>query len=823
MDFGAPITVIWGANSEGKTSLAEAMEFLFTGHIARRQLLASAIDEFENSLRNAHLEPGKSTFVEATIETPSKTLVTLRRTLIDDFTKRKPCTSKLELDGTPITQQSLEAIGLDISESPLGTPVLMQHTLGYLFSVNPKERATYFKSVLEVTDLDAARDCIRELDREIAHPTATYLGQLEITKDAQPSIRPEITKIAPDNLSYWNIPTSENIASAISLAVGKLLTTDGHTPEPELQERLNQFEQTVAMKQAKTFPIQGFNRTVQVIEWSKPDSLAWKSIEKLMDKLSHLDHETNRLTSIFEQVLKLPSVTDSQGDIDCPVCNTSDGLTRARIQKLRDHLQDNQEFRTVERNAKEALRSLLASATNLEQSTKSACPEFFTWNRDKRIREGFRTQRIAQLLELSLQPMLKPWFKATTRFLTRRRRLLRDITGTTRIIEELLLDVTKLTKDVPLKEMWNTLEKAYQELVTAISDYGLAMEPLTQPLKESVSEKSQTSGCLELVSAGKHIPELRSEFLDVAARAMLTEKLHQACKEVETAKDVVLEGKFDDLATEVRDWWNWMRPDEAAFFSDLGLRKNSQRTIDFTAGLAPATDRRNPKLRNAIAVFSQSQMHCLGLATFFSRRGNEGTFMVLDDPIISIDDDYSVHFITGVLHELVRRGVQVIILTHNRKTWSEIQTRYDNGRSEAFQLHLNKPTEGTMIIKSSDTLTAMLKAAEPFTTSSMLEHRKDGCKRIRDCAERFCKSVLVKHRQSQGETTAMIADYTGKNATLGSLIPQVTPYLEPDEPGKLRAIADGSNPGNHDDDFPGKAAIRVYLGDLKKLKKQHLS
>ena len=172
------------------------MEFLFTGHIARRQLLASAIDEFENSLRNAHLEPGKSTFVEATIETPSKTLVTLRRTLIDDFTKRKPCTSKLELDGTPITQQSLEAIGLDISESPLGTPVLMQHTLGYLFSVNPKERATYFKSVLEVTDLDAARDCIRELDREIAHPTATYLGQLEITKDAQPSIRPEITKIA---------------------------------------------------------------------------------------------------------------------------------------------------------------------------------------------------------------------------------------------------------------------------------------------------------------------------------------------------------------------------------------------------------------------------------------------------------------------------------------------------------------------------------------------------------------------------------------------------------------------------------------------------
>jgi len=67
---------------------------------------------------------------------------------------------------------------------------------------------------------------------------------------------------------------------------------------------------------------------------------------------------------------------------------------------------------------------------------------------------------------------------------------------------------------------------------------------------------------------------------------------------------------------DVRSWWNLLRPDEAAFFSDLGLRKKAQRTIDFQAGPATSTDQKNPKLRNAVAVFSQSQMHCLGLATF---------------------------------------------------------------------------------------------------------------------------------------------------------------------------------------------------------------
>ena len=55
--FDAPMAVIWGANSEGKTSLAEALEFLMTGDIARRALLTSSVDEFEHALRNAHMPP----------------------------------------------------------------------------------------------------------------------------------------------------------------------------------------------------------------------------------------------------------------------------------------------------------------------------------------------------------------------------------------------------------------------------------------------------------------------------------------------------------------------------------------------------------------------------------------------------------------------------------------------------------------------------------------------------------------------------------------------------------------------------------------------
>jgi hypothetical protein len=403
-----------------------------------------------------------------------------------------------------------------------------------------------------------------------------------------------------------------------------------------------------------------------------------------------------------------------------------------------------------------------------------------------------------------------------------RRHVRRLATKATVTVSAFQADVNKLEDDATLRAAFEPLKDAHQHLESAIETYKGAIKPLKEPLKEAVAEKSNTAGWPDLIKLGRNVSDLRNELLDSAARAQLSAELEQACKQVESAKEAVLEDRFDDLADDVRSWWDRLRPEEAAFFTGLGLRKKAQRTIDFKAGLAPSGDQKNPKLRNAIAVFSQSQMHCLGLATFFARTGAGGGFLLLDDPIIAIDDDYSIHFVTAVLQELEKRGVQVILLTFNRKTWTEIQNRYDDGRSEAFQLSLDDPTEGTTILKSSDTLAAMLKACEPATTSSLLEHRKDGCQRIRDCAERWCKGLLVQERKIQGDSGAMISDYTGPDGTLGKLIPLVIPYLDKDEPGKLTSIRNNTNPGNHDDDVPSKESLRVYLGDLKALRQKYL-
>src|SRR3546814_10472102 len=110
---------------------------------------------------------------------------------------------------------------------------------------------------------------------------------------------------------------------------------------------------------------------------------------------------------------------------------------------------------------------------------------------------------------------------------------------------------------------------------------------------------------------------------------------------MDKGNEAVLEEKFGELSDCVQKWWDLLRPEELSFFSGVRPRPGARRTIDFKAGLSANLDRSEPKLRDVIAVFSQSQLHCLGLALFLARAVKENSgFVVLDEPILSSDEDY---------------------------------------------------------------------------------------------------------------------------------------------------------------------------------------
>ena len=245
--------------------------------------------------------------------------------------------------------------------------------------------------------------------------------------------------------------------------------------------------------------------------------------------------------------------------------------------------------------------------------------------------------------------------------------------------------------------------------------------------------------------------------------------------------------------------------------------------MDFKAALSLHDDRGAPKVRDVIAVFSQSQLHCLGLALFIGRALYEGAgFMVLDDPILASDDDYRAFFETSVLEELTGIGLQVIVLTQDQKTWKDLEHRYLHANIDIFQMALTDPAYGTEVTNTGDDLMAMLARATVLARGGHADLRRRAGELLRNAAERFCKEMLVEDQWKNGNKGAVLSHYDGKS--LGDFELKVEQLLtsDPSHPGKLRSIRNQLNPAKHDDDKPDQGTITVALGDLRFLTKQYL-
>jgi len=271
LNLSAAIAVVWGPNSKGKTSLAEAFEFLLTGRISRRELMASSQDEFADALRNAHIAEDGEVFVAACIVTADDSAHEVKRILTADYGKRQDCDSRLEIDGATASEDDLVRLGISLSQPPLRAPVLAQHTLAYIFSVRPQDRATYFKTLLEVTDLDQLGNDISERSEDLAPPDDPLLVKFD-TCTHIPAVKDTLEELARA------LPGLATFEGSLSEGASALIVSVGEEPLETLPERLTALERILADRRSKTFPVRGFERR-ELAGWNAPAEETWTRIE----------------------------------------------------------------------------------------------------------------------------------------------------------------------------------------------------------------------------------------------------------------------------------------------------------------------------------------------------------------------------------------------------------------------------------------------------------------------------------------------------------------------------------------------------------------
>ena len=152
------LIVIDGPNSSGKTSLAEALEWLFTGSLSRRENNSSGNpreleDCIQNQFRPNDVETWvKGEFVSGSAETGTECFA-LRRVLTKDYgrTANAKCESVLYWN-----DQELDSAGeqhvLDKYFAGI-PPLLMQHTIRDFVHAEPNSRRAYFERLLQLDEL----------------------------------------------------------------------------------------------------------------------------------------------------------------------------------------------------------------------------------------------------------------------------------------------------------------------------------------------------------------------------------------------------------------------------------------------------------------------------------------------------------------------------------------------------------------------------------------------------------------------------------------------------------------------------------------------
>ena len=494
------ITVVWGPNSKGKTSLAEAFEFLLTGRITRRKLMASSQDEFADALRNAHLAAGEDVHVTACITAPDGTAHELTRVLTGDYTKRQDCTSRLEIDGATATEDDLAEFGFALSQPPLQAPVLAQHTLSYIFSVRPQERAIYFKTLLEVTDLDVLRNEIAALVDELKPPDDPMLVKFE-TCAAIPALAPVLGPVV------HAIPDLNTLNARIADAAGALIRAAGEDVPETPCDRPNAIEEILADRRSKTFPVWGFERQ-ELAGWNPPALATWTRLDTYLKETKKVDEETRQLAALFDEALKLPGITGMTEPADCPLCGKESALTPERVQLIRKHVEDTRDFKRAETVAKGVFSQLSTSAMTLLTSTEATLPTYFKMTVAKRRAAGFTVSRIRELLADRSAEFVGPWLATIRPFMRTGADLRRAAQAAAALVRQQADNMATSLNPQALRGAFDELATFRTRFTAAVGAYDAAVRPLGAVLNEIIDVQADTAGW--------------QDFLDIAPRAHRT-------------------------------------------------------------------------------------------------------------------------------------------------------------------------------------------------------------------------------------------------------------------------------------------------------------
>jgi AAA15 family ATPase/GTPase len=772
--------LIRGANGSGKSSLVEAIEWLFFDEISRKKKSLCKSEYSGDFLRNLHCDKNQETFVELLSEIGGRE-VRLRKKLLSPEKKEYYINDSLVNDFS----------SLGISFADVYKPILSQVEVKHYVETDPKDRWEETNKILGLGVLSEFRSALQDLQNskenedEYDFSKKTYYG-IESDLEELPELADlaDVIRKRPFSPKTFKHKLIEKINKTYLL---------GARSTNQLSKTLEQEFKKLAKKS------EDLELITQLIV---PDNSLISCPSKLTEEIKKLFSVIRQSKPFRAELYRfLETGKDLIKKTTCPFC-LEKTLTSEKIKQIDARIKENEEAETLLSD----IRIKMAETKKLMEDFFSRISFSISLSTIEKVREHIE-KNADYLNDITKIDLIKEQIvslnKAIAKFKTD--------------LEVLLALANKLSEGkIELDEKKTSLEILAMEKAADLNEKSLKkLRDDLQSLESSLLSKAPSLSTQEKTDMNTVIMFRRiiDHLDDVVCVGIYENNLNTVSsliKEIEKFEKTKSRKLLTDLNDQIKDFYDKLNPNEKTQFSELTPTSGKSRRMQIKAISYG-------KAMNPVSCFSESHMNCLCLSVYFSQRVLNNPywdFVVLDDPVQSMDEDHGKNLIR-VLGE-VRTSKQVIVMSHNAKFCQDFTDLF-YGQDYLFYEFSGYSMKGPKIDLKHTPYEAYTMIARKYFNGN-LEERAISGNNLRKAIERFTSDLLTQ----KGKLSYSKAYGLNLDERLDKI--ETTELLTCKEIGEIKAVLNVCDASSHEPPRRevGSKELADGIATIKNLYSKHL-
>ena len=667
VNMGADFIVIEGRNSSGKTSLAEAVEWLFSGTLSRRESSnAGSARELEHCITNVFRPANDETWVKATfVDGSSKGNAkefTLRRVLQEDYgtNTNATCNSVLFLNDKELTRgEERQVLDKFFAGVP---PLLMQHTLRDFVQGNPKLRQQYFERLLQLEELtELIRQAVMTDERAALFPSPSGGEFLRLWNQLAPSLRNDLSRKAhsqrlKDAKGDTSVKILDTLSSISRNEFPSLL--NGLSKNDEIVAALQQEQLTVRQNSFLILAqLRPRGQLSELPQESRPtayfDTLGqglrdvWKQYETISLAVQKIGDANLAVAKAYKLLLDLGTIQPGKISQTCPLCayEHTETLSASRISAIESWnpiYESEQAIQQELENARNSLVDVVKQALEEYDRFFSIPPTESAWDNSiqtagDRLRE--EVGKLRTLLEENVD-------------------LSRHVSHGRKLIAIGCRSLTSIEHCESFIESCTSVVKGLAKVPTVAKEYLDAFIAVEAAIGDETSNDPQYRLRERLIECFENTSPISDDIRWEQAKRLAQKDLRLVRESLITYRQQFLDARRMSFNKGIESVWKSLRDERYSSFSQLHIPKPRGKGFPVEIELKAILDDSNEKKEvDALRVFSESQVNALGIAAFVTRAKLLGhRLLIFDDPVQSMDEEHFKTFASTTAAFMVVEG-----------------------------------------------------------------------------------------------------------------------------------------------------------------------